>query len=309
MKIRYWNFLLSDGEIKLLRDLYKIHSPSGNEIELSAFVIKKLQKAGCKVWQDDIGNIYAQKGDNDTYPCVVAHLDQVQQAYPDGYMIGQVRSNLIGWSLIDKKQCGLGADDKNGIFIAIECARRFKDIKIAFFVSEEVGCVGSSQCDLDFFKDCRFIIEPDRKGNSDLITTMSGVPVCSEDFINAIPYKDFEYHIEDGVFTDVLELVERGVGISCINLSCGYYHPHTDHEVSNIYDLAVCRRLVFDIIEKCKDVYPFELPKEYKIQNYTIMNDYQGKEPYNYKDDYEYWQALYDEMNGQDKENNKYDIF
>lgn len=306
MKKKYLNYSLTLDEMTLLEKLYTIHAPSGNEGVMSDFVISKLKNYGCKVWQDEVGNIYAQKGTEDTFPCVVAHLDQVQNYHPSDFVVNRIKYNLIGWSPYDMQQCGLGADDKNGICIALTSAKVFNNIKLAFFVGEEVGCIGSSQCDMNFFKDCRFIIEPDRKGGNDLITTMSGVPVCSQEFIDAIPFERYSYHIEDGIFTDVLTLVENGVGISCINLSCGYYFPHTDHEVTNTYELARCRALVFEIIEKCTDVYPLELPK---VDKNKYKKVYSSKDNYDYKDDYNYWMSLYEEMNEKENENNNYDIF
>ena len=43
-----------------------------------------------------------------------------------------------------------------------------------------------------------------------------------------------------GMMTDVLELKERGLGVSCINLSCGYYEPHSDEEFTVKKDLLNC---------------------------------------------------------------------
>ena len=60
------------------------------------------------------------------------------------------------------------------------------------------------------------------------------------------------------MMTDVLELKERGIGVSCINLSCGYYEPHTDEEFTVKKDLLNCLRLVEHIIENCLSVYPHE---------------------------------------------------
>lgn len=42
------------------------------------------------------------------------------------------------------------------------------------------------------------------------------------------------------MMTDVLELKERGLGVSCINLSCGYYEPHSDEEFTVKKDLLNC---------------------------------------------------------------------
>lgn len=39
---------------------------------------------------------------------------------------------------------------------------------------------------MSFFDDVRFVIQPDRKGNSDLITNIGYSELCSEGFIEAI---------------------------------------------------------------------------------------------------------------------------
>ena len=51
-------------------------------------------------------------------------------------------------------------------------------MKVAFFVSEEIGCVGSRNADMGFFEDARFVIEPDRRGYEDLIQIYH-IPHCA----------------------------------------------------------------------------------------------------------------------------------
>jgi len=109
---------------------------------------------------------------------------------------------------------------------------------------------------MDFFKDARFVIEPDRRGRSDLITSIGGMELCSPDFLQAINYKDFGYKETDGMMTDIDALKDNGLSVSCINLSCGYYNPHTSNEFTVIQDLQNCRRFIERIIETCTDVYP-----------------------------------------------------
>ena len=58
------------------------------------------------------------------------------------------------------------------------------------------------------------------------------------------------------MMTDILELKERGLNISCINISCGYYKPHTDEEYTVKKDLLGCLKFVEHIIENCTKVYP-----------------------------------------------------
>lgn len=40
----------------------------------------------------------------------------------------------------------------------------------------------------------------------------------------------------------------NGLEVSCVNLSCGYYEPHTDNEYTILADLCKCYRFVRHII-------------------------------------------------------------
>ena len=131
-------------------------------------------------------------------------------------------------------------------------------MKVAFFVSEEIGCVGSRNADMGFFEDARFVIEPDRRGYEDLITNISYTSLCSDEFLKDIGFNAFGYQEEFGMMTDVLELKEKGLKVSCLNLSCGYYEPHTDHEFTVKKDLMNCLSLVEHIIENCTEPYPHQ---------------------------------------------------
>lgn len=243
----------------LLFKLYCIHSESGNEKKMRRFLRKVANECGAyAIETDKYGNLLITKGQSETYPCLAAHMDQVQHKHSKDFRVVEVDGDILGWSAKSHEQQGLGADDKNGIFICLELLRKFDVMKVAFFVGEEVGNVGSSQVDLSFFKDCRFIIEPDRRGQTDLITSMYCGAVCSKKFIEDIGYKNYGYKEEHGTITDVGELVERGVGISCLNLSCGYYNAHSDEEITVLSHLENCMNFVEHIVETCKEVYPFE---------------------------------------------------
>lgn len=266
--------------MELLKSLYEIHSPSGNEKKLKRF-IKRWVAAnieGVECTWDNSGNVYFKKGISDTYPVVVAHLDQVQKHHSKDFKAVVTEDIIFGYSPSEKEYQGLGADDKNGLWIALKCLETFDVIKVAFFVGEEIGCVGSSKCNMDFFADARFVVEPDRRGGGDLITEISGLDIASEAFLNAFDYASFGYKKTSGLMTDVLELTERGVGVACINMSCGYYNPHSDEEFTVISDLLNALYLVEHIITTCTDVYRHEA-------KYAYGSGYYGN--YNYYDDYE----------------------
>lgn len=243
--------------MELLKQLYKIHSSSGNERAMKKFIRRYVRKhiPGAKTRTDKMGNLYIIKGASETYPCIVAHLDQVQRNHSKDFIPIETKELIFGYSPRNRRQEGLGADDKNGIWCALKCLERYDTLKVAFFVEEETGCRGSSQADMDFFKDCRFVIQPDRRGYKDLITHIGWTELCSDEFLKATGYEQFGYQKTEGAMTDILALKENGLEISCINLSCGYYEPHTDNEFTVKADLLNCLYLIEHIIGTCTEVY------------------------------------------------------
>lgn len=238
-----------------LKQLYEIFSPSNREKKMRRHIKRVCTQIGARVEVDKAGNVLVTKGDAESYPCVAAHIDQVQDRHARDFRVIKADDTILGFSPKQREQQGLGADDKNGIWIALEMLRQFDVLKCAFFVGEEIGCVGSSQVDMAFFSDVRFVIQADRRGAHDLITNISGDDLCSAEFLQEINAAKFGYEETHGLMTDVLELSERGVGVSCINFSCGYYDPHTDEETTSWRDLCNARDFAEYIIENCTKVY------------------------------------------------------
>ena len=208
------------------------------------------------VTQDAHGNLFVTKGEAESYPCLCAQMDQVQHLHPTDFVCIEDQGVIFGYSPKQHKQCGLGADDKNGIFIALQCLEHYDVLKCAFFVGEEIGCVGSHAADIEFFADCRFCAQIDRRGNSDMVTSISFGSICSEEFAKAADCETYGYAVSTGLMTDVEALRCNGVTVSCINMSCGYYEPHTDHEFTVVEDVKKCHVFVCHLIEHCTSVYP-----------------------------------------------------
>ena len=247
--------------MKLLKELFTIYSPSGNEKKMRKFIKWwiKTNVPEAIVKTDQTGNIYVVKGESETYPCLAAHLDQVQKNHSKDFEAIEAKDIILGFSKKCKQQQGLGADDKVGVWINLKCLLKYDAIKAVFFVSEETGCVGSGRCDMEFFDDCRYVIQSDRRGSNDLITSIGGwTQLCSPEFINDIKPELYGYREEHGLITDVGELKDRGLKVSAVNLSCGYYEPHTDREFVIKSEVMNCLHFVQHIIETCTKVYPHE---------------------------------------------------
>jgi putative aminopeptidase FrvX len=242
--------------MELLKALYKVSSPSGMEKKMIRFITRRLKRLGVDYSKDEAGNIYAVKGRADTYPCIVAHTDEVHQRHNQCFEVVELRDEvLFGYDSRSKTFAGIGADDKNGIWICLKCLEEFDLLKCAFFVGEECGCIGSNAADMTFFDDCRFVVQCDRKGGSDLIVSINGTALCSDSFIGAIAPYDYGYAPTAGLLTDVFTLKCRGLKVSCVNISCGYYNPHTDHEYTRIGELHKCLGFVSHIVSECTEVY------------------------------------------------------
>lgn len=245
--------------MELLKELYGISAQTHQEKDMIAFVSHRLTDLGVSFTIDKAGNIYATKGKATTFPCIAAHLDEVHQAREKGYEVLFVKDELIiGFNSGKREFNGIGADDKNGIWVCLKCLEKYDNLKCVFFVGEEQGCIGSRQADMKFFDDCRFVLQCDRKGNSDFINRIYGESLCSSQFLKDASLKEHGYKEENGMQTDVRTLRDRGLEISCANISCGYYYPHTPHEMTNIEDLKKCRTLVEHIIENCRKVYTYK---------------------------------------------------
>jgi len=234
--------------MKKLEQILTIQSESYGQWRMFAYLIRQIKAMDVDFYVHS-GNIYITKGVSTVYPCIVAHMDTVHDIVED-LSILRVGDNLTGFNRVTMKQSGIGGDDKVGIYIALECLIKFNNIKVVFFRDEEVGCVGSYKADMPFFDDCSFVLQCDRRGNTDVIHNASGTQLCSKDFKNSIKgiMKRYSYSFNTGMMTDVMALKENGLKVSCINIACGYYNPHMANEYVNIGDVKTCMSFVFDVI-------------------------------------------------------------
>lgn len=246
--------------MKLLKQLFEIHSPSGNERKMRRFIIAWIKRnmPQATIETDGIGNLYVKKGDAETYPCIASHIDQVQKTHSKDFQAIETEDIIFGFSRNKRQQEGLGADDKVGVWIALRCLKKFDTLKAVFFVQEERGCIGSSQCEMQFFDDCKYVIQCDRRNGNDLITNIGWTELCSQKFIQDLEAEKFGYKETSGCMTDVLTLKENGLKVCAINLSCGYYEPHTDHEFVMKSEVMNCLAFVEHIITDLAGTYPHE---------------------------------------------------
>lgn len=245
---------------KLFRTICEIQSVSYDMNDISYFIYEYLTENNILFDVDIHGNIYINR-DYKNVPCMVAHLDTVHELVEDltVFECGNI------WTGINRKhmiQTGIGGDDKVGIYITLELLKIHK-IKAAFFVNEEVGCLGSFKSDITFFKDCLYVLQCDRRGNSDFVTNING-EISSKPFQrDIIPIiKKYKYSFSNGMITDVGQLSQNKIGVSCANISCGYYNPHSENEYIMLNDVLNCMTMCSNIFTNITKQYKHEFKAE-----------------------------------------------
>lgn len=205
-------------------------------------------------WEIDIhGNIYITKGKSTTYPCFVAHSDQVGGHKTDK-TIFQNGDFLYAMSGPDRIDCG--ADDLSGVYICIQALIDLSVCKVAIYVEEEIGCLGSKKADTNFFKDCRYVFQFDRGRNTrDFINHTNGVTICNGSFKDycKLHMDLYGFIFNNGSITDVGQLVKNGLDICAANIFTGYYKAHSSDSYQSVSELENSYNMVMSIINSVGD--------------------------------------------------------
>lgn len=242
--------------LQLLEKLYLTHSPSHKETPMANLVKQQLDDLCLDYEQDKLEQIYRILPGK---PLVVAHMDQVQANACHKVM--SFKNRLYGFSKKGKLR-GLGADDKNGIFILLSLLTQFRDeMSFIFSTAEEVG--GNLQ---QLLPELNLATTPyglifDRKGRADIIGTANDY--CCDDLELAIEVLSdkLKYRAAQGIFSDGDALSDY---VPCVNLSCGYYEAHTTSEYTKTAELhralTLGERLITSLPRKNN---PFEMPHKF----------------------------------------------
>jgi tripeptide aminopeptidase len=238
----------------LLARIMSTQSVSRHTKVMSQLIVELATEMGAAAHIDAAGNVYATKGLATHYPCLVAHTDTVHDIIPVGnFSIHRSPDGLLfAWDSLHARQTGIGGDDKVGIYIALSIMDELPACKCAFFRDEEIGCLGAGLANLEFFEDCAFAIEADRRGYGDVIRHAGSTELHGDEFANALkPYlKEYGYANAFGMMTDVQRLKEKGLTIAAANFSCGYYEPHTRYEYIDKAQMEQTRAMLLAICQE-----------------------------------------------------------
>lgn len=275
---------------ELLKQLYLITHPSRQEHRMITFIINFIKNIkGIYIELDHYGNLFVTKNTTnpDTYVCIVAHTDEILH-YNALKEILFKKDIVFAKSTKDSKQCGLGADNSNGIYIALHLLQVLSDIKVCFTVEEEIGGIGAEEAsnNTEFFIDVRYLLQADRRGKSDMITTTNGIEIASKEFISDLKpiMEEYKYSQNIGTFTDVGILCEE-LYLCGLNISCGYYNEHRHTEYTNTKELENCLNFIKKIILTLNSTtYPLVINRSYKRYKHSDYYNYSSY--YDWEDDY-----------------------
>lgn len=225
-------------------------------------VKRELRKMKIPFMTDSEGNIFNLNNKN--RPLLSAHMDTVQrakditQAFDIGFNIDK--------ELIFRGESCIGADDKVGVFIALEQLRRTPTVNFLFTTGEESGALGSKYFVKDpknvekLQKNVSYGLILDRKNGYDIIGESNSY--CTKEFQETLKDLGYGYSPTWGSLSDANTLK---VYFSCVNLSVGYYNPHTDNEYVNIEEMENCQDFIAEILETVTSRYE---PYKYKSYSY-----------------------------------------
>src|SRR5512143_124526 len=237
--------------VKMLKTLLAVPTSTFNEQPMVDYLVHYIrhQIPGTTVTVDEARNIYVTKGSIRYSPCVAAHIDSV---HPHRKVhIVQEGTRLVGYDS-GGQRCGIGADDKTGIFVCLNLLKQFDNIRAVLFASEEQGMVGARHADPKFFEGVGYIVEYDCPSRHMFSYSCGGVRLFANDgeFIKVAGpclARRGTTLWQNHPYTDV-KTVRQRFPISCLNLSSGYYNSHQRDEFASLPDITLAIETGIDLI-------------------------------------------------------------
>lgn len=253
---------------------------------------------------DEYWNLYLI---NPGTPLICAHMDTVQQQDSVDRLY---TLRLKGW-IIKADNAVIWWDDKCWIAIAMELYEQLGDrISLLFTRQEETGCNWARDfCNnhWDLVKQCTYCLVLDRRWAWDIIWYDNSY--CSKEFEDEIARltKDFWYKPAKWYASDTGCIAKI---INWVNLSVGYYNPHTKQEYIRCDELKNAYEAAYYIVEHLEWEYPIYEYKPYKYEYPRSLGLF-GYDYWEYEDELEengfYWHSYkYKKKDKKDKKLNEY---
>ena len=292
VKEKKYEVLMPQEDKALLKGLYLLRAYSGYEDPVRNYIVKFLDKLHIP-YVNYNGNIIGFN--HPGAPLFSAHMDMVNT---ESYILKPGEIAVDGIFTIDdktnirlyrdkeqKKQTSLGADDKNGIWVTLMLLKNNFKINFAFCHSEEVGGIGSQQIisntDLSkFIAECQYGIVIDRRNQWDIIGFDNKYCLALDDRLAAFAERNgFKFSPAKGSCSDADKFSRL---LECVNLSCGYYEPHTSREYTNLNELWT----TYLFCKKMLESFPYQSVSEKRMKEFKGLSSYSYGSTYTKSSDY-----------------------
>jgi hypothetical protein len=277
---------MKEDKLNRLKEVLSVPTKSRNETLMIEYLKKVLDEKGYDYTVDRLGNVYVTKGEAEYYPCFISHTDTVHEI-DHGLTVIETKDKENGITILTGvnkdtlKPSGIGGDDKCGVFLCLEMLDTYENVKAAFFVSEEIGCVGSRIADPEFFSNVGYAIQYDSPENDSMSYTLMGKNLfeTKSEFGEKVSGLIIEHGIKDWAhhpYTDIWQLLEK-FDFSCLNLAAGYYNMHRANEYVIVEDVENAYNLGLEIVSSLGEA-KYERPKpEPKEKSGSWWNGYSSR--------------------------------
>jgi putative aminopeptidase FrvX len=269
---------MEQKQLNKLKELLSIPTYTWEEDLLIEYVINEISSFGDNIsfYQDNLGSLYITKGESETYPCLVAHLDSVHRRV-EMVVNEEMKKNSQGEDKLALKAyekhsgnpTGIGGDDKSGVFICLSLLQQLDTCKVFLPVAEETGCNGSREADPKFFENVGYAIQFDSTENDTMSKSLMGVPLYEEksDFFKSVENLILEHGVTKWLhhpYTDTM-MLKKKFNFPCLNFAAGYYQYHTSNEYVIVDDVRNAILLGKKVVDQLGNVqYNFRYtPKPY----------------------------------------------
>ncbi len=249
-----------------LEEILEIPTFTGSEDMMVEFIRDFCIKNNFDHYLDKKNNIYITKGvvgEEEYYPCLVAHTDTVHRDQEDLLLNGEKitiknlltsegKTKLMGWNSLRDVPTGIGGDDKCGIYICLKMLLELDQVKVAFFVEEETGMHGSKVADKEFFNNVGYAIQFDAPTANWFSQTLLGEKLWTNEFFDDVrPVLENNNidNISKDPFTDVYQ-IRKKFNICCAVFPTGYYNQHSVREYVVPEETEKCIQVGLEAVKK-----------------------------------------------------------
>ncbi|NLN83476.1 MAG: dipeptidase [Firmicutes bacterium] len=248
-----------------LIQLVDVYAVPKEELPMAEFIKPLLAEHCVEIERDGIGNVYAIRKGDPKAPTVLlsAHQDTVLFPPQEKYYIVENGYLQLNKDLLERERYSralrpvvLGGDDRCGIEIILSILETYDgplNIKVILSTREEIGGEGIADAKREFFQNIDFGLILDRKNSGDIITSINRHKLCTKKLYQHVLRSGIRTNVKNlretvGSFSDAY-FISRRLKVDCVNISVGYYQPHTSHERIDLYAFNDSVRWTKEILE------------------------------------------------------------